>query len=211
MKKLLFALSFCYSVMSFAQVGVGTTMPDASAQLDVDAADKGILIPRLDIGDLNTAAPVAVADIDISLLAYNINANSGKGYYYWSGAKWTPISGITTGNGVPTTTNPANPVAGDIYVDESTGDIYIHDGNTWVVNQSKETLTKIEKNADGKNLDYTDEKGDVTQVDVSSMVTANETLTKIEKNADGKNLDYTDEKGDVTQVDVSSMVTANET
>jgi hypothetical protein len=35
MKKLLFALSFCCSVIGFAQVGVGTATPDASAQLDV--------------------------------------------------------------------------------------------------------------------------------------------------------------------------------
>lgn len=63
MKKLLFALSFCCSVIGFAQVGVGTATPDASAQLDVKSGDKGILIPRLDIADLNTAAPVAAGNI----------------------------------------------------------------------------------------------------------------------------------------------------
>lgn len=69
MKKLLFTLSFCFSAIGIAQVGVGTATPDASAQLEVVATDKGILIPRLNIIDLNTAAPVAVADIDESLLA----------------------------------------------------------------------------------------------------------------------------------------------
>lgn len=35
MKKLLFTLSLCFSVISHAQVGVGTATPDASAQLDI--------------------------------------------------------------------------------------------------------------------------------------------------------------------------------
>ncbi|MDA8591559.1 hypothetical protein N9L09_01175 [Flavobacteriaceae bacterium] len=136
MRKLLFALSFCCSVIGFAQVGVGTATPDASAQLDVKSDDKGILIPRLDIVDLDTAAPIAAANIKESLLAFNTNATTGKGFYFWDGAKWAPLGGastatVTGGGGAPTTTNPANAVAGDIYVDETTGDIYTHDGTTW--------------------------------------------------------------------------------
>ena len=136
MRKLLFALSFCCSVIGFAQVGVGTATPDASAQLDVKSDDKGILIPRLDIVDLDTAAPIAAANIKESLLAFNTNATTGKGFYFWDGAKWAPLGGastatVTGGGGAPTTTNPANAVAGDMYVDETTGDIYTYDGTTW--------------------------------------------------------------------------------
>ena len=35
-------------------------------------------------------------------------------------------------------------------------------------------------NADGKNLDYTDEKGDVNKVDLAAVIDAKETLTKLE-------------------------------
>ena len=34
------------NVSSIAQVGIGTSTPDASAALDVTAADKGLLMPR---------------------------------------------------------------------------------------------------------------------------------------------------------------------
>ena len=40
-RKLLFVLSFCVSAISFAQVGVGTSTPNASAQLDVVATGTG--------------------------------------------------------------------------------------------------------------------------------------------------------------------------
>lgn len=50
----------------------------------------------------------------------------------WDGDSWESLdasdTGITTGTGAPTT---ANPDAGDIYVDESTGDIYTSDGTEW--------------------------------------------------------------------------------
>ena len=91
MKKLLFTLSLCFSVKSRAQVGVGTATPDASAQLDIKASDRGILIPRLKIEDLSKPDPVNAADIEESLLVYNIFPATGKGYYYWNGAKWTPL------------------------------------------------------------------------------------------------------------------------
>lgn len=85
MNKLLLVLALCYTAVSFAQVGIGTEDPDASAQLDVVATDKGILIPRLNITDLKTADPVSAADIAVSLLVYNTNIDSGPGYYFWDG------------------------------------------------------------------------------------------------------------------------------
>ena len=42
------------------------------------------------------------------------------------------FSGIASGTGAPTATSPANPSPGDIYVDESTGDIYTYNGTEWV-------------------------------------------------------------------------------
>lgn len=48
-----------------------------------------------------------------------------------TGTQWIN-SGTHTGSGAPTSTNPENPNAGDIYVDESTGDVYTFDGTNWV-------------------------------------------------------------------------------
>ena len=80
---------FLLSCSLFAQtVGINSTgaVPATSAMLDVFAVDKGLLIPRVDIIDLNTAVPVSSPTT--SLLVYNTNATSGVGYYFWGGSKW---------------------------------------------------------------------------------------------------------------------------
>ena len=56
MRKILLTL-LLLPLAIYAQVGIGTTTPDSSSMLEVDATDKGILVPRIAIADLNTAAP----------------------------------------------------------------------------------------------------------------------------------------------------------
>ncbi len=56
MKKLLFILLF--PLIGFTQVGINTTTPDASSMLDITSTDKGLLIPRISIPNLNAAAPI---------------------------------------------------------------------------------------------------------------------------------------------------------
>jgi len=80
------------SQFNFSQVGIGTTNPAAGSVLDVTSLNKGVLVPRLNIVDLNTIAPVT-GGATKSLLAYNTNATSGEGFYYWNGAKWIGIDG----------------------------------------------------------------------------------------------------------------------
>jgi hypothetical protein len=89
MRKFLFLIIF--PVFLQAQVGINTTTPDASSMLDVTATDKGLLIPRISIPNLNAAAPVTAPAT--SLLVYNTNATTGVGFYYWDGTKWTPFTG----------------------------------------------------------------------------------------------------------------------
>jgi hypothetical protein len=59
MKKLLFSAALLVSAFSFAQVGVGTTTPDASAQLDVTSTSKGLLPPRMTMVQMNNIATPA--------------------------------------------------------------------------------------------------------------------------------------------------------
>ncbi|MFM6945030.1 MAG: hypothetical protein ACKOXV_07135, partial [Bacteroidota bacterium] len=42
---LILFLTFQYAAL--AQIGIGTTSPDASAALDITSTDKGLLIPRM--------------------------------------------------------------------------------------------------------------------------------------------------------------------
>ncbi len=101
MKKIVFILSLlaCQSTV-FAQLGVGTNSPDASAQLDVTATDKGFLAPRIAL--TSSADVTTIASPASGLLIYN-TATAGTspnnvipGYYFYNGASWTRI--ITTGD-----------------------------------------------------------------------------------------------------------------
>jgi len=72
-------------------VGIGNESftPDPSAILEVKATDKGMLVPRVDITDLSTAAPVT--NPALSLLVYNTNETTGEGFYYWNGTEWKKL------------------------------------------------------------------------------------------------------------------------
>ena len=60
MKKLLFfTLVSIFTKNIIAQnVGVGTTTPNASAMLDITAANKGVLIPRVALADINDVVTI---------------------------------------------------------------------------------------------------------------------------------------------------------
>jgi hypothetical protein len=90
---------------TFAQTGIGTSTPHASAKLHVSASDKGFLPPRV---TLTAATDVStVASPAEGLLVYNLGSvGLQAGYYYWNGANWATIAtGTTAGNAV---------VAGDL-------------------------------------------------------------------------------------------------
>ena len=97
MKKILFF--FLISVHLYAQTGIGTTTPEASAKLDVTSSNKGFLPPRVTLTSCtdNTTIPNPAT----GLLVYNTGNNVGlvAGYYYWNGSGWATIA-TATGSGV---------------------------------------------------------------------------------------------------------------
>lgn len=77
---------------AISQVGIGTTAPSHSSILDIHASDKGLLIPRVDLGDLNTALPIDSPEK--SLMVWNTdidNSGENEGFYYWNGFLWVKI------------------------------------------------------------------------------------------------------------------------
>ena len=109
MKKSPFFTAFLLLVSCalFAQVGINTTgaPPDASAGLDVNFTDKGLLPPRVALTAINSALPVTAPAV--GLLVYN-TAEAGvspnnvlPGYYCWNGTRWMPVTfpqGINIGD-----------------------------------------------------------------------------------------------------------------
>lgn len=85
---------YCFLTTTlFSQVGINTVTPSPGSILDVESSKKGVLLPRLNITNLNTIAPVTGGATQ-SLLVYNTNATTGVGFHYWDviGAKWVPLS-----------------------------------------------------------------------------------------------------------------------
>ena len=161
----LFIVLGCYS--AYSQVGVGTKTPHASAQLEVTASDKGILIPNIPLTNLTDEK--TIKNPKASLLVFNTTTNSvlTPGYYYWFDNRWNRLAaagesgsgtanngkdGMVGGDGAPGTPG-ADGISKDstIYVDNTTGTIYILtpgtdplDPKNWVPINGKDGL-------DGKN------------------------------------------------------------
>ncbi len=85
MKLQAFALIFFISFAGIAQVGIGTTMPDGSAALDVTATDKGFLMPRM-----TTAEKDAIANPAEALQVYDTDT---KHVWTYDGAAWVEGAG----------------------------------------------------------------------------------------------------------------------
>ena len=104
-----------------AQHGIGTNDPHPDAVLDINATDKGVLLPRVQLTDISVLAPVTGAESDAhnGMIVYNINPSmtaglSGEGYYYWNGGaigKWNAVTSTS--------------------VSPSIGDVLRWDGNNW--------------------------------------------------------------------------------
>jgi trimeric autotransporter adhesin len=100
MKKfmIIILLTGIFCIRSYAQVSVNSdgSAPDGSAMLDIKAADKGLLIPRVELAGTTSSFPMQ--NPAISLMVYNTATTSDvtPGFYYWNGTVWTRLN---TGSG----------------------------------------------------------------------------------------------------------------
>src|SRR5690554_2737810 len=95
-------------------IGINATgaAPDGGAMLDVSATNKGVLLPRVNIANLSTIAPVTGSST-VGMLVYNTNTTTGVGYYYWDGSNWVRFS---TGGGAWELTGNAGTVDGTNFI-----------------------------------------------------------------------------------------------
>ncbi|KIO50744.1 hypothetical protein [Flavobacterium hibernum] len=79
-------ISLC-SFSLFAQTGINTRTPDASAALDITATDRGVITPQYTLTSLaDNSNPVA--NPQNGSLIFNQGGTFTRGYYYWDGEKW---------------------------------------------------------------------------------------------------------------------------
>jgi hypothetical protein len=102
MWRLLILLLLLSGSIQAQNVGINATgnAPNSSAMLDIESADKGLLIPRVSLTDI--ADVVTIPTPALSLLVYNTNAaitgGSGLGYYYFDGTNWIKLIDGSTAN-----------------------------------------------------------------------------------------------------------------
>ena len=132
---LLFLLSF--ATRTAAQVGIGTSNPDASAKLHVEAGNKGFLPPRVAL--TSTTDVITIASPAAGLLVYN-TSNTGSspgnvtpGYYYYNGASWSRLSTAASLDGLSDAKSGGTDFSNSLLIgSRSTGTLSAASGNTGV-------------------------------------------------------------------------------
>jgi len=79
MKNIFFAFLLLLSTISFSQVGIGTTSPDASSVLDITATDAGLLVPRLTTIQRNALSFPATGLLIFNTTTKSFQYNFGDG------------------------------------------------------------------------------------------------------------------------------------
>jgi hypothetical protein len=100
-------------------VGIGTTNPNTSAQLDIVSSNKGILIPRTDTANIVLPVP--------GLMLYQANANE---FYFYNGNQWKVMGSnqsLWDSNGAITYSNKDVAIGGNTKV--GAGNLTVHASN----------------------------------------------------------------------------------
>lgn len=95
MKKIfLIVLVQILGTITFAQVGVGISTPDASAAFQIEATNQGFLAPRVALTGLTdvTTIPSPATGLLVFCSGSTVLSN---GYYVYNGTKWQPFSQVT--------------------------------------------------------------------------------------------------------------------
>jgi len=102
------ALMTLLSHNNYAQVGIGTTTPNADAELDITSTTRGVLLPRILL--TNTTSPAPLSTDVAGMLVYN-TATAGDvtpGFYYNDGSDWIRLGDGWSITGNTGTTAGAN-------------------------------------------------------------------------------------------------------
>jgi hypothetical protein len=109
LKKILHLSIFLICSHAFSQLGVGTSSPNPSAQLEVVSNNKGILIPRLALTTITDTTTITEGNVE-SMLVYNTSNVSGlmPGYYYWANGVWNRLAINTEISSLPKDVTSSN-------------------------------------------------------------------------------------------------------
>ncbi len=132
-------LFLTFQNVALAQIGIGTTSPDASAALDITSTDKGLLIPRM------TAYPSAPVT---GLTVYRTDLS---GFYTWNGSAWSQnVFGVNfyTTDGALSGNRTLTMAANNLTFSSTTGNLIFNPSSTGKMGIGTTTpITKMQVNA----------------------------------------------------------------
>lgn len=99
MKKIIVISIYLINLVSYAQIGLGTPTPHASAALDLTSTNKGVLIPRMTDAQKN-----AIASPAAGLLVWCTDCGTNGEMQVFNSVEWTSTVG-TTASAVQSPTN----------------------------------------------------------------------------------------------------------
>ena len=85
MKQITTIVAILVSFTMSAQVGIGTTTPDASAALDITSTTEGLLMPRM-----TEAQRIVISSPASGLMIYQTDGTVG--FYYYNGSSWSEVA-----------------------------------------------------------------------------------------------------------------------
>jgi len=102
-KTIFITVLLCFlCINAFSQVGIGTTAPNSSSQLEISSTIGGLLVPRM-----TQVERAAITTPATGLLVYQTDATSG--FWYYNGTSWTTFTSsgwsITGDTGTNSATN----------------------------------------------------------------------------------------------------------
>lgn len=90
MKHFLLYFFLLVTITTYGQVGIGTSLPDASSVLDVSSTTQGMLTPRMTSAQIS-----AISSPATGLLVFDTTLNA---FYFYNSTSWVSLGVTSTGN-----------------------------------------------------------------------------------------------------------------
>ena len=84
-----FLAAVLLTATTYAQVGINTETPDASAALDITSTTGGLLLPRMTAAERD-----AITSAATGLMIYQTDGTAG--FYYYNGSSWATLGSATS-------------------------------------------------------------------------------------------------------------------